>query len=752
MGSEIPAPPSDFTVIPSKDGIFEEVWSPLLKLKSLAIPVSAQSGAPEGFISIAGQMSGNGRLAPVYSDLRLTEARTVSLPTLYLLTGLFEIPGFRGIIFNPPGRYSSFSKTLERENWSLLIGCLESGAMPADPLNRSLSEFNSGRLHAAHYCLWLLPDRPDFQPHKLLLAKILVQLGLYAKAGETMRDYFQKNPRTARSLFLMAEISRKSGNLQQAGSWSEQAGAALRESGLSSPADTVEPGWLELESGDLQEAEKFFRQNLENPVCRQEAALGLGTALKDTGLKNSDKSRLTEASSFLKKAALLEGPIKAQALFQLGIVLMRLSDLDGAEDCYRKSLALRPSLIVKVNLGFTLLMRKKTAEATELCREICLFDRDSAAGLISRLTSGEPPSAPAGARDNTAPAGIRPQPVPPAAGITPAVNNARPPAGPAVGFSAKPPTPEIIKKTPAPPAENFSRPAPGAGDAPVQASVQDGFLSRAYTLVSALKEELRRDIGFTPEGLREVENKLRLSFLKAGNSPAQARELILNSAAFLCQCLQQRYKGNLHRFPDMEEWTWLMTFENSPFATFPVERCWQFLRSGELPEPGWLTKYAEYVGSEVRKADLAPVAGAEAVKRGLKSSPHCITDAETDHKRVMLLLRELQETKNMNCDRSGVPQLEKALKSGFSPGPQPPDKWRLLRCYGHILVEIMTVEFRAAWFNTDGGDGLWSMRLPWGVFVFPFGKIYRTALQGGSLSDYYVKLEAGKTGPPGPVG
>ena len=40
----------------------------------------------------------------------------------------------------------------------------------------------------------------------------------------------------------------------------------------------------------------------------------------------------------------------------------------------------------------------------------------------------------------------------------------------------------------------------------------------------------------------------------------------------------------------------------------------------------------------------------------------------------------------------------------------------------------------------DGEDGHWSMRLPWDTFVFPIGKIYKTASHREELLEYYDAL------------
>ena len=125
--------------------------------------------------------------------------------------------------------------------------------------------------------------------------------------------------------------------------------------------------------------------------------------------------------------------------------------------------------------------------------------------------------------------------------------------------------------------------------------------------------------------------------------------------------------------------------------------------------------------------------------------PERITDAQTEHKRILLLTATLEETSRVEPGRPGVAKLDKALRDNFKPGiPPTADGWKLLRCYGHMLAEILAKDFKASWYNTDGNDGLWSMQLPWRTFVFPIGKVYKAASNRESLTAFYDALLADK--------
>ena len=70
--------------------------------------------------------------------------------------------------------------------------------------------------------------------------------------------------------------------------------------------------------------------------------------------------------------------------------------------------------------------------------------------------------------------------------------------------------------------------------------------------------------------------------------------------------------------------------------------------------------------------------------------------------------------------------------------------WRLLRCCGHLLAAILAKELQAAWYNTDGPDGGWSMRLQCGLYVYPLGKVFKAAAAREDLQEYFAALLAEK--------
>ena len=277
-------------------------------------------------------------------------------------------------------------------------------------------------------------------------------------------------------------------------------------------------------------------------------------------------------------------------------------------------------------------------------------------------------------------------------------------------------------------------------------SRKDDFISRAFKLASDLEEELGRKIYYNQDGLSEVEGKLRRKFIKAAGNQQGNLETVRDCAAFLCYFMQERHKGRLIKLADFDPWGWPMVFSKPgfKFTTYPVQRAWRLLWQETVPEPGWLTKYYRWVADRLNET-APPACGADAVRAKVKSHPERLIDAQTEHKRMLVLLSSMNETSGIELGRSGLIKLEDAIKNNFRPGiPPSADGWKLLRCFGHLLAAILAKDFKAEWYNVDGDDGGWSMRLPWDTFVFPLGKVYKTASLRDDLDAYYGVLIAEK--------
>ncbi|MCX5786466.1 MAG: hypothetical protein NTX59_12350 [Elusimicrobia bacterium] len=276
---------------------------------------------------------------------------------------------------------------------------------------------------------------------------------------------------------------------------------------------------------------------------------------------------------------------------------------------------------------------------------------------------------------------------------------------------------------------------------------KDSFLSRAFTLASDLEDQFGEKIYFNADGLTQIERKLRLTFIKTKDNPQERLNAVKDCSAFLCYVLQERLKGRLIKFQDFDPWGWPMIFEqpSRKITSYPVERVWKLLWQDDLPEPGWLIKYLHYMEEELNSAPGAKLQGVVAVRSRVMSHPEKITEAQTEHKRILILASSLGETSYIETGRTGLIKLEQILKNSFHPNvPPTADGWKLLRCYGHILAGTLTKDFKASWYNVEGNDGLWSMQTPWKTFIFPIGKIYKATSARESLLEYYDHLSEEK--------
>jgi len=272
---------------------------------------------------------------------------------------------------------------------------------------------------------------------------------------------------------------------------------------------------------------------------------------------------------------------------------------------------------------------------------------------------------------------------------------------------------------------------------------RDPFLGRGYALATALEEEFGAKILFSPEDLSQIERKLRFTFKDPLSNPQKKRNTATDCSAFLCCVLQERFKGRLLKLQDLDPWAWPMIFETptGKITSYPAERAWRLLWSEAQPEDGWLMKYLRYLEEELGAARSAKPSGAAAVRVRAMSHEEKITEAKTEHRIVLTLAAPLAGALPAGTDGAGVLKLEEVLKITFPPGAATADyDWKLLRCYAHLFAEIVARDFDASWYNVEGNDGLWSMKTPGRTFLFPIGKIYKTAASGGSLTEYYRRL------------
>ncbi|MBI4803437.1 MAG: tetratricopeptide repeat protein [Elusimicrobia bacterium] len=733
----------------------------------LASPVTLYETTPPGFYAITGYKDGESVLLPAFTDIRLLNPPCYAKATLPFLHVLFHAPAADIFAFNPPlpqAKSAPAAIRLDKKQLSAVIGFLQTpSAFPAnaDFESAAKNEADLGNLHRANYFAEVSAARKPGSAPLGFYAGILINLGLFQEAYD-----YVKNAADPEFYCYLAEIHRRTGDLDTSRRLLEKipAGSPFSE------RKDLELAWLSFEEGGFPAAGEIFKRLSENSFLKTEGLFGLGVTLSTNALKNKNPKELSEAVNIFTAGLQSPSPFSSQIFFHLGNIHFRAGNYGDAETCYRSSVGLWPAVQSKANLCLTLIKTGSLREAAALINEIALVDLNLSSRLAAELPPLQGPAALENSREIETSA-REPHPA------QPAVPPAPQPAGPGGEAAPSPParektsasleaaTPKISNRTMKPPDADRPQVQPPAPDQPAakqpagefdaetfgavdsalpltaEESRKDDFMGRAFKLASALEDEFNKKLYFNADGLTEVEKKLRLTFIQARHNPQDAVEIVRDCSAFLCYVMQERLKLRLIKFLDFDPWGWpMMIMAPKRVVTYPVARVWKLLWQESLPEPGWLTKYLQYVQEELETQN-PKTQGVAAVHSKSSSHPERLLDAQTEHKRIMLLVSTLAETNNIELGRSGLVRLETVIKNNFRPGiPPTTDGWKLLRCYGHILAEIIIKDLKASWYNVDGNDGFWSMQLPWKTFIFPLGKIYKTASRHDSLAAYYDAL------------
>ncbi len=773
----------DSNIFEDAHGAFAEALPLFSRVASAALPVRLHASGPVPLYTLADMKEEDQPALAVFTSESLLTPPFVRQPLLEAALLFFHAPSHELFLFNPAShpqaRPPCAVLKASRLQVSLLAGFL--GAGPAAESASAEEALSAGRLHEAHYLYAKLHARNPASRARFPMCSAMLELGLLQEAYDLLKS---DNDPEAR--LLMAAIQRRTGNTAEAAAiLSGLAGENRYEE-----RRTLETAWLDLEEGRYEKARNDFQRLSASAFDKTEPLFGLGSALARAGFTTKDKNMLSAAVSALRSALISPSPFSGRVLFQLGNLYFRSGDAAQAEACYRSSAGLTPSVQSLANLALALLREGRHEEAAAVTAKVALTDPASAGRLASEFPKEKAAALFSRAEPEPSPAPSRPAPEVPAppeksgqlersqpgldamsAGfkfITPAPEPPRPAAEQVALAPAQPRDASSPGNLPAPGPEAAAPPEPprpmqvetlrdvmAAAAVPTEEeSRRDDFISRAFRLASDLEDELGRKIYFNISGLSEVERKLRLRFIKDRDNPQGNIETVRDCAAFLCYFLQERLKGRLLKLSDFDPWGWPMVFElpDRKLTTYPIVRVWRLLWEETVPEPGWLSKYADWVGDRLKEPSL-PQGGAQAVRAKVMSHQERLTDAQTEHRRIMVLVSSLSETSHIELSRSGLAKIEKAIKNNFRPGiPPTADGWKLLRCYGHILASLLAKDFKAAWYNADGEDGGWSMRLPSGTFVFPLGKIYKTAANAGDLGAYYDALAEDKLRMHGPGG
>ena len=780
---------NDFNIFKLSSASLDEIMSCFRGFASLSFPVGEKKS--RGFaLRTAQSVERDGAPCfPVITDERLASGPCLTLPVKEALSRLFYAPAAENAVFNPEGplvKEPGPEVKLDRMKLSLILGFLDTPQEPADLPKAAGEALAAGQFHKANYLFYRIFEREGADKILALYPQVLMELGQHRQA------YFMlKDQATPEAWCNLAFIYFETGDVPHAAEFLARvpAGTALED------RRTLLAALIKASAGGPGFQDPL-RAMIPGPLAA-EASCGLSAVLYRSA--PNDRVVLDEARTMAAAAAHPRTAFKALSL--LGSIRFSLGDFREAEENWAKAFDLAPMPALLANAGAALISLRAYGEALAAAADLSPWDAAAAEGLVAAVPDEAIAAGPSPRK--TAAPGPDAQPRPaakpsgfgekesvfdyfdamkkePAAEAKPSAE-AKPAASlERADISSRAPTasrrtkPAPEEKPSAPPAaagESAAEKKPAAAGAderaadvqfenygelfeaavsskPEQARTDD-FMGRAFRLASSLEEETGRKIYFSLEGIAEVEKKLRLTFIKEDRDPVETTEIILSAAAFLAYFFQERHRARLLKFADFDPWAWPLVMPGSDFLTYPVQRVWRLLHSETLPEPGWLTRYAQWAESEIRSPS-PKITGAAAVRQRVRSHPERITDAETEHRRIVILASSLSETSGIETARTGVTKISQGLKARFKPDiPPTADGWKLLRCYGHIFASILIKDFKGAWNNTDGNDGCWSLKFPWNTYAFPLGKVYKAASTGEDLLEYYDKLTEEKLKPAG---
>ncbi|MDQ7773717.1 MAG: tetratricopeptide repeat protein [Elusimicrobiales bacterium] len=770
---------NDFNIFKLSSASLDEIMSCFRGFSSLSFPAAEKK--PRGFTlrTVQTVERDGSPCFPVLTDPGISAGPCLTMPVKEALSRLFYAPAAENAVFNPEGplvKEPGPEVKLDRMKLSLILGFLDTPGEPADLQKAAAGALAAGEFHKANYLFYRIFEREGPDKIMALYPQVLMELGQHRQAYFMLKDIAAPE-----AWCNLAFIYFETGDIPHAAEFLARvpAGTALED------RRTLLSALLKASAGGPGFQDPL-RAMIPGPLA-PEASCGLAAVLYRSA--PGDRVVLDEARTMASSAA--AHPRTAfKALSLLGSIKFSLGDFREAEEHWAKAFTLAPMPALLANAGAALISLRAYGEALSAAADLSPWDLPAAekivaavpdeavaAGTAPRKAAAPAPSAAAPAKTPRQAAGfgekesvfdyfdaMKKEPAPearPAASLERADISSRAPTVSRRTQQSPAPQPEAAAPAKPPAAaakderasdvqfEDYGELFESAVSTKPEQARADDFMGRAFRLASSLEEETGRKIYFSLEGIAEVEKKLRITFIKSDRDPVETTEIVLSAAAFLSYFFQERHRARLLKFPDFDPWGWPLVMPGSDFLTYPVQRVWRLLWNEPLPEPGWLTRYAQWAESEIRSPS-EKVTGADAVKRRVRSHPERVTDAETEHRRMIVLASTLSETAGIETARTGAAKIGQALKARFKPDiPPTSDGWKLLRCYGHLFASILIKDFKGVWHNTDGNDGLWSLRFPWNTYAFPLGKVYKAASTGEDLLAYYDKLMEDKLKPAG---
>lgn len=470
------------------------------------------------------------------------------------------------------------------------------------------------------------------------------------------------------------------------------------------PYRNLEYGWLHLQTGRAQNSLKIFDyyKTIDIPQLKQEALYGLAKSLYRITPQN-----IPETLNLLKEAQTIEGIYTEDILQSIAEIYIELKDPISALKIYQQiyNQTLKISLLPKI-----IELTKDNNEGLEIIHDLILFEPIQAKELI------------------------KDKKIPP----NPYLVKEEQKTQEADEILL---VPEDITKASKKLTQSLKQPNTIQAEThqPPHPSKSDIIEAKAFEFTKQLETEFSKKIYFNLEGLDDIERKLRIT-LMSDIREDELVETFKNSSFFLLYLIRERFKAEIRIYEDLDLWTAQARVKNKnglELITYPAGRIWRFRWDEIKPPHGYLKSYIEYLNSFMN-IEEEPPAGKIAITKGIKSHAEKIFDAQIEHKKILEVAKDISETSSLSPNSFLLDKFEKELRRFFKPQIPPTiDGWKILRCFGHIFLEMIIKDFSPEWFCVEKNDGLWSFLLPNNTYIFPIGKVYKAALGGESLQEYY---------------
>lgn len=616
-----------------------------------------------------------------------------------VLSILFNMSGIDKIVL----KVNNETYNLDKKSISLLIGYIESIKEPHSTVENAVS---NSKFHLAHYLTTIQQSLPQ------TISIVYMMLGFYDDAIKKLEGLEDEE-----SLLLMSKNFRAIGNIKK----SLEILSSIKSKELEVDRN-IEYGWLHYLSKNFENSYKIFNYYSSiNNEKKGEVLYALALSMIE---RDEDPLKIIE---ILKSALAVENIYKIKTYEQLAKLYIEIKDYIKAYEIYKKVYSLIPSLESLYQISYCNFALQRDSIAIANAIECGVFDIDKLERLLeNRKIDSNKIKYPdtfflittqreRNEENVVVEASLKPQDISEISRsklISESIKE---------GFKDEK---WVYQRQ-----ENIS-------------NLKDKIAEEAFEFSKLLEEEFNKKIYFNYEGLEDVERKIRLTFITETNV-FEKTSIIKGACAFLLFFLQERFKAKIIKYEDLDIWAWPSIVKNKnglEIITYPGARIWEISWTNVLPPQGWLKNYVQYL-TEFINCDEDFVYGKEAIIKKVRSHNERIFDAKIEHKKILLISQDLQETYHIPHNISALTKLEKEIKTRYKPHiPPTTDGWKILRCYAHIFLEMLIKEFDLLWYNVEKNDGLWSFILYTNTYIFPIGKVYKSVSANESLIEYYETL------------